>query len=47
MLKSMIQIINEYFIGFELDDPTNMESCNGVYELSVMINDPTIARILK
>ena len=38
---------NEYFIGFELDDPVNMESYNGVYELSVMMSDPTIAHVLK
>jgi hypothetical protein len=38
---------NEYFIGFDLDDPVNMESYNGVYELSVLMSDPTIANVLK
>ena len=37
---------NEYFIGFELDDPVNMESYNGIYDLSVMMSDPTIANVL-
>ena len=38
---------NEYFIGFELDDPVNMESYNGIYELSVVMSDPTIKNVLK
>ena len=38
---------NEYFIGFELDDPVNMESYNGIYELSVIMSDPTIKNVLK
>ena len=38
---------NEYFIGFDLDDPVNMESYNGVYELSVLMSDPIIANVLK
>ena len=38
---------NEYFIGFELDDPVNMESYNGIYEISVVMSDPTIKNVLK
>ena len=38
---------NEYFIGFELDDPVNMESYNGLYELSIVMSDPTIKKVLK
>ena len=38
---------NEYFIGFELDDPANMESYNGAYEISVVMSDPTIEKIIK
>ena len=38
---------NEYFIGFELDDPVNMESYNGVYELSIVMSDPIIKSVLK
>ena len=38
---------NEYFIGFELDDPVNMESYNGIYELSIVMSDPTIKNVLE
>ena len=38
---------NEYFIGFELDDPVNMESYNGIYEISVVMSDPTIKNVLQ
>ena len=38
---------NEYFIGFELDDPVNMESYNGIYEISIMMSDPTIKNVLE
>ena len=38
---------NEYFIGFELDDPVNMESYNGIYEISIVMSDPTIKNVLK
>ena len=38
---------NEYFIGFELDDPVNMESYNGVYEASIIMSDPTIKNVLE
>lgn len=31
---------NEYFIGFELDDPVNMESYNGQYKMIIVISDP-------
>ena len=37
---------NEYFIGFELDDPVNMESYNGLYDLSIVMSDPTIKNVL-
>ena len=37
---------NEYFIGFELDDPVNMESYNGAYEIFIVMSDPTIKNIL-
>ena len=37
---------NEYFIGFELDDPANMESYNGVYEISVIMSDSTINKVI-
>ena len=38
---------NEYFIGFELDDSVNMESFNGIYEISIVMSDPTIKNVLK
>ena len=38
---------NEYFIGFELDDPANMESYNGAYEISVIMSDSTVEKIIK
>ena len=38
---------NEYFIGFELDDPVNMESYNGIYEMSIVMSDPIIKNVLK
>ena len=38
---------NEYFIGFELDDPVNMESYNGLYDISIVMSDPTIEKVLK
>jgi hypothetical protein len=38
---------NEYFIGFELDDPVNMESYNGEYELSIVMSDPIMKNVLK
>jgi hypothetical protein len=38
---------NEYFIGFELDDPVNMESYNGIYEISIVMSDPTIKKVLE
>ena len=38
---------NEYFIGFELDDPVNMESYNGIYEISIIMSDPNIKEVLK
>ena len=38
---------NEYFIGFELDDPVNMESYNGIYEISIVMSDPTIKNVLE
>ena len=38
---------NEYFIGFELDDPVNMESYNGIYRISVVMSDPTIENVLE
>ncbi len=31
---------NEYFIGFELDDPVKMESYNGQYEMYIVLSDP-------
>ena len=37
---------NEYFIGFELDDPVNMESYNGLYEISIIMSDPNIKEVL-
>ena len=37
---------NEYFIGFELDDPVNMESFNGAYDIFIVMSDPTIKNIL-
>ena len=37
---------NQYFIGFELDDPVNMESYNGAYEIFIVMSDPTIENIL-
>ena len=37
---------NQYFIGFELDDPVNMESYNGAYEIYIVMSDPTIQNIL-
>ena len=37
---------NQYFIGFELDDPVNMESYNGAYEIFIVMSDPTIKNIL-
>ena len=37
---------NQYFIGFELDDPVNMESFNGAYEIYIVMSDPTIQNIL-
>ena len=37
---------NQYFIGFELDDPVNMESFNGAYEIYIVMSDPTIKNIL-
>jgi len=37
---------NQYFIGFELDDPVNMESYNGAYEIYIVMSDPTIENIL-
>jgi hypothetical protein len=37
---------NEYFIGFELDDPVNMESYNGMYEISIVMSDPNIKEVL-
>ena len=37
---------NQYFIGFELDDPVNMESFNGDYEIYIVMSDPTIKNIL-
>ena len=37
---------NEYFIGFELDDPANMESYNGAYEISVIMSDSTINKVI-
>ena len=37
---------NEYFIGFELDDPVNMESYNGAYEIFIVMSDPIIKNIL-
>ncbi len=36
---------NEYFIGFELDDPVNMESFNGQYEMQIIISDPRIKTV--
>ena len=30
---------NQYFIGFELDDPVNMESYNGAYEIYIVMSD--------
>ena len=38
---------NEYFIGFELDDPVNMESYNGIYDISIVMSDPIIKKVLK
>ena len=38
---------NEYFIGFELDDPVNMESYNGLYEISIIMSDPNIKEVLQ
>ena len=37
---------NQYFIGFELDDPVNMESYNGAYEIYIVMSDPTIQNII-
>ncbi len=37
---------NEYFIEFELDDPANMESYNGAYEISVIMSDSTINKVI-
>ena len=37
---------NQYFIGFELDDPVNMESFNGAYDIFIVMSDPTIKNIL-
>ncbi len=37
---------SEYFIGFELDDPVNMESYNGQYEMSIILSDPGISNVL-
>ena len=37
---------NEYFIGFELDDPVNMESYNGKYEISIIMSDPNVKEVL-
>ena len=37
---------NQYFIGFELDDPVNMESFNGAYDIYIVMSDPTIKNIL-
>ena len=37
---------SEYFIGFELDDPVNMESYNGLYEISIVMSDPNIKEVL-
>ena len=38
---------NEYLIGFELDDPVNMESYNGIYDISIIMSDPLIKNVLK
>ena len=38
---------NEYFIGFELDDPVNMESFNGIYDISIIMSDPIIKNVLQ
>ena len=38
---------NEYFIGFELDDPVNMESYNGLYLLTIYMSNPYIKEVLK
>ena len=38
---------NEYFIGFELDDPVNMESYNGIYDISIIMSDPIIKKVLQ
>ena len=37
---------NEYFIGFELDDPINIESYNGLYEISIIMSDLNIKEVL-
>ena len=37
---------NQYFIGFELDDPVNMESFNGAYDIFIVMSDPIIKNIL-
>ena len=38
---------NEYFIGFELDDPVNMESYNGLYLLTIYMSNPYLKEVLK
>ena len=37
---------NEYFISFELDDPVNMESFNGVYDIYIIMSDPGIKDVI-
>lgn len=37
---------NEYFIGFELDDPVNMESYNGLYEAVIVMSNPYIKEVI-